>query len=53
VNECVLCESELGPDGEPYCDECFAILVKFRANTFDGNGSYDDFLFRISRRYVE
>jgi hypothetical protein len=53
VDECVLCESELGPDGGPYCDECFSILVKFRANTFDGTGSYADFLHRISRRHLQ
>ncbi len=52
VNECVLCEGELGPDGEPYCDDCFTIVVRYRANSFDGRGTYTDFLHRASRPYV-
>jgi hypothetical protein len=53
VNECVLCEAELGPDGEPYCDDCFTIMIRYRANSFDGRGTYRDFLHTISRPYVD
>ncbi len=52
MNECVLCDGELGPDGEPYCDDCFTIMVRYRANSFDGRGTYRDFLHRISRPHV-